>query len=208
MTAHKTSSAQTGHPPKGWASSATDATLPEIRTLVFSEIALVPEFRWARNYVVWWVRNPDAGSRFEKVSQALRPLDDDAVTRVILEQGYDGLLFVDQDQVIGHSFFQKHADALYIFSYWIKKGPRTHLSAASYMTFFKWAKTRGNATWVKLGNSYAEGAWRILTYLQNRYGRIGLEYTGDGWVCLQPEKAHLPTPCPDPRISGLEQASD
>lgn len=62
-----------------------------------------------RAYVVRWIKNPDKGSVFEKKTRWIRWLPGWMLIWLMMRQKYDGLLFYEGDQFIGHIFYQKHS---------------------------------------------------------------------------------------------------
>src|SRR5690349_4034275 len=69
-----------------------------------------------RDYLRWWIANPDPSGRFARKTRWLRWLPAPVLTWILLALGYDGLIFVSEDGIIGHVFFQRRGDALHGFS--------------------------------------------------------------------------------------------
>ena len=61
-----------------------------------------------RAYVTSWIKNPDKGSDFDKKTRWIRWLPGWILIRLMIRLKYDGLLFYEGDQFIGHIFYQRH----------------------------------------------------------------------------------------------------
>ena len=70
------------------------------------------------SYIVWWIKNPDEGSSFDKKTRYIRWLPGSVLLWLLVQKHYGGFLFMDDrcSQVIGHVFFQRHGDAVHLFS--------------------------------------------------------------------------------------------
>lgn len=58
-----------------------------------------------REYVTWWIRNPDPAGTFAAKTRWLRKLPPPLLFHLLLTLGYDGLLYVTEGTVMGHLFF-------------------------------------------------------------------------------------------------------
>ena len=93
--------------------AAPSTPLPRLATQMLRE----PECAAAtRAYVAWWMRHPDEGSTFESRTSTLRELPDEAGLSLLVQQGYEGLIFECEGEIAGHVFFQHHGSELCAFS--------------------------------------------------------------------------------------------
>jgi hypothetical protein len=72
--------------------------------------------RITRDYLIWWITNPDPAGTFAARTRWLRWLPAPLLLRMLFALGYDGLVYVKDEVVVGHVFFQRRGSALHGFS--------------------------------------------------------------------------------------------
>jgi len=96
-----------------------------MKTVTVSSLVRTKEEAFYR-YVIGWVRNPDKGSAFDRAVKRLRLhlLPDGVLFHILLMLRYDGILFLENDEVVGHIFFQRHGKELHAFSFYTRPDMR------------------------------------------------------------------------------------
>ncbi|MES2223492.1 MAG: GNAT family N-acetyltransferase [Patescibacteria group bacterium] len=72
--------------------------------------------RYEQAYISRQIKNPDKGSNFEIASRYFRWLPEYLLIQLLKIAKYDGILFYENDQIIGHIFYQKHPEGWKVFS--------------------------------------------------------------------------------------------
>jgi hypothetical protein len=80
-------------------------------------------------YLVHWIKHPDAGSDFERKTRLIRWLPGCFLVWLLELFGYDGIVLIKDETVIGHVFFQKHATDWRAFSVFIREDHRRNAYA-------------------------------------------------------------------------------
>src|SRR5665213_3768083 len=67
-----------------------------------------------REYVIYRMRNPDPGSTFDQLNKEIRHIDDDTAIGGLLQNGYEGILFVSDSrkEVVGDTFFHLRGEGM------------------------------------------------------------------------------------------------
>ena len=86
---------------------------PSLASALLDDPALVGP---ATAYIAWWIRHPDPGSRFDQAIRHLSQMPDAALVPALRNLGYDGLLYLRRDDIVGHVFFQRNGMDLCAFS--------------------------------------------------------------------------------------------
>src|SRR5262245_45392485 len=69
-----------------------------------------------REYLLWWITHPDPAGTFAAKTRWLRWLPAPVLLRAMFALGYDGLLYLKDDRVVGHVFFQRRGAETHGFS--------------------------------------------------------------------------------------------
>ncbi len=77
-----------------------------------------------RAYVVHWIRNPDKGSAFDRKTRLIRWLPGWFLIWLMGRLKYEGMLFYEGVDFVGHIFFQKHAKDWRAFSVFVTEHAR------------------------------------------------------------------------------------
>ena len=83
---------------------------------IFEVSELTRRNRTEQAYVLYWFRHPDKGSAFERNTRYARWLPGWIILRLIQKLRYNGFLFYECDEFIGHVFFQAHPREWRVFS--------------------------------------------------------------------------------------------
>lgn len=142
----------------------------------------------AHTHLLKWLRNPDPGSPFEKKTRYLRWLPDSVLLYLLRMLRYDGLMFLhnERDEIVGHVFFQKHADGLHLFSAWLAEDQRGKGSAISMIQQFLLYAWESGCKDVRMGTDRNQAMSRLRERVFN--ARLNLPFTlipgQNGWAKL------------------------
>jgi hypothetical protein len=132
-------------------------------------------------HIGWWARHPDAESNFARANPLLSDLPDAELFAALSEKGYDGLLYRDHREIIGHCFFQKHGNELHAFSMWVGEPHRGGaLMATACFDFMAYASARPGIVRARFGT----GQWgdRLLRPLKQFSADLGWRLRKGAWV--------------------------
>lgn len=95
--------------------------LPELTSVLLTQDKRRPA---VVAHVAWWAKHPAAGSYFEQAARSLPDVPDPALVALLQEMRYDGLLYLERADIVGHLFFQRHGAELHAFSVWFGESLR------------------------------------------------------------------------------------
>jgi hypothetical protein len=75
-----------------------------------------PETVAMRDHVIYCARNPNPGSVFDLATRDIRKWPDSALFAKLIRRRYNGLVFWENGQVVGHAIWQRRLRKLRIFS--------------------------------------------------------------------------------------------
>ncbi len=142
----------------------------------------------AHRHTVHWLRNPDPGSPFEKKMRFLFWLPDMVLIPLLVLLRYNGLLFLhpERDEILGHVFFQKHADGLHLFSAWMVPEQRGTGAAISMIQSFLLHAWESGCRDVRMGTDRNPAMSRLRERVYN--ARLNLPFVltpgTNGWAKL------------------------
>ena len=137
----------------------------------------------ACQHIAWWSRHPDAGSDFERAARNLPDTSDALRIAALRALDYDGLLYLQDDKIIGHVFFQRHGSALHAFSCWGDESLRGRIFfRISSLDFLAYASQCGGIARARVGGGHFPITTRVLTRLRHIAGGLGWRLHDDGWV--------------------------
>lgn len=136
-----------------------------------------------RGYVLRFARHPEAGENFHARTRWLRRLPAAWLVRMLIALGYDGIIYVRGETVIGHVFYQRHGDTLHAFStavnevfegrgYW----------RVMVLDYVAYAAQRPDIVGTRFGREGNAMARRLLRRIKEHEERLGWRVHSDGWV--------------------------
>ena len=144
-----------------------------------------PNYKFIRDYVIHWIRNPDPGSTFDKLSKYIRLLPDKLLLKMMMKLNYDGLLFSESSEIISHVFFQRHGDALHMFSISVTdKYQKLGFAEKSLCQFVKHAQSLPGINRVRLGGGGHAAIARICDKFKKKQDEMGIVVGEKGWIDL------------------------
>ena len=139
-----------------------------------------------RDYVLWWVRNPDPTGAFAVKTRWRGWLPGRLVVRALLALGYDGVVYQMDATVIGHIFFQRHGADLHIFSAGVSEPYEGHkFSLVMLLDCVAYAATLPAIRRVRVGRAANQLTRHGLQLIDERKDRLGWRITPDGWVTFR-----------------------
>jgi hypothetical protein len=141
--------------------------------------------RVVRDYVQWWITHPDPAGRFARASRWLRPLPPRLRRWLMLRVGYDGLIYIADDAVVGHVFFQRRGDALHGFSTAVGEHlDGGGLSVVMMFDFLTFAAEQPGIVKARIGTGRNNTTRRFLERVKASEAELGWRVEFDGWVWL------------------------
>jgi GNAT superfamily N-acetyltransferase len=134
-------------------------------------ILKMPE--WARTHILYWIRNPDKGSAFEKATKYIRNLPAPVLIAGMRILGYDALLIPSNGSVCAHLAFQLHGKELHMFSVWVAPELRfKNIATQLVHRFVEDARARSDIERVRISAGNGEGTKAIV----RRVARVAESY--------------------------------
>ena len=139
--------------------------------------------RPVRDYICWWARHPDPTGAFASKTRWLRLVPDPIVPRILLFLGYEGLIYRDGPEILGHLFYQRRGDTAYCFS----AGVAETLTGRGYATlmqldFVALAVTLPGIRRARIGRRGSPVPRRALAAIHQHEERLGWRVDLDGWI--------------------------
>jgi hypothetical protein len=140
-----------------------------------------------RDYALWWIGHPSPGSTFESRTWWRRRLPAPWVLWALTALRYDGLVYLQNDTIVGHVFFQQHGSALHGFSTAVHDGfgGGGH-SVVMMLDFVAYGACTPGITAARVGTGQNNTTRRLLSRLQRHADALGWGVNEDGWVTFSP----------------------
>jgi len=142
-------------------------------------------------HVGWWARHPVADSNFARSIGRLPDISDAELFEVLNRKGYDGLLYRNEGEIIGHCFFQRHDAEMHAFSMWVSEGHRGgSLMVTACFDFMAYASAQPGIVRARFGTGHPGD--RLLRRLKQFSAGLGWQVRRGAWVefsASDPERA-------------------
>lgn len=136
-----------------------------------------------RDYIARWMRNPDAGSTFESRTSLLHELPDEAAISLLVQRGYDGLIYPTEDGIAGHVFFQRHDSEVNAFSVAVTECFRGGRWWATFsLDFVAFAASASCNRRASVGTGKNHVARLLVKLMQPHASSIGWKVNDNGWI--------------------------
>jgi RimJ/RimL family protein N-acetyltransferase len=132
-------------------------------------------------HIGWWARHPEADSNFARANGRMPNASDAEIFAALNKNGYDGLLYTHQREIIGHCFFQRHHTELHGFSVWVSEQYRGgSLMATACFDLMAYASACQGVVRARFGT----GPWsdRLMRPLKQCSAGLGWRVRRGGWV--------------------------
>jgi hypothetical protein len=149
-----------------------------------STLLAQPDHTAVAAHVAHWARNPDPGSTFARTIGRLPDVPDAVLAAALGQRGYDGLVYVDGKEIVGHCFFQRRDDELHGFAVWVaghQRGGR--LMAIACFDFIAYASACPGIVRARIGTGHP--ADRLLAPLKPVSAKLGWRVRKGAWVDFQ-----------------------
>lgn len=154
----------------------TDEPLPYLASVLLVE----PEHPQLLTHIASLARNPDPGSSFARNVGALADLPDREIVAALKDQGYDGLIYLDDEGLLAHCFFQRRDDELHVFAGWVAARRRDRkLMAVVGFDFLAYASAQPGIVRARVGSG---GADRVFAPLRSISAGLHWRLRRGGWV--------------------------
>jgi hypothetical protein len=135
------------------------------------------------SYVLWWVRNAERGGRFAAKARWLRWLPAPVIFHLLLRLGYDGLIYIAENAVIGHLFFQRHGDSLHGFSIGVdRRRQGRSYPLVIVLDFLAHAASSSGIVRARVGTGRSRFCRLPLEIVKRRETELAWRVGADGWV--------------------------
>jgi hypothetical protein len=136
-----------------------------------------------REYLLWWIGNPNPTGRFRAQTRWLHWVPPPLRVRSLFALGYDGLIYVRNGAIMGHVFYQRHGSSIHGFSTAISepfngKG----YSVAMVLDFVAHAHNTPGVGRVRVGVGQNNVTRRFLERIKKHESQLGWHVSLDGWV--------------------------
>ena len=157
--------------------------LPCLASTLWSQ----PDYAAVAAHVAYWARHPDPESNFARTTGRLPDIPDAALAALLGHRGYDGLVYLDDREVVGHCFFQRHDTELHGFAVWFAEHQRGgKLMAIAFFDLVAYASACAGIARVRVGKG--RPADRLLPPLKPLTAKLGWRMRQGGWVDFQPDE--------------------
>jgi hypothetical protein len=156
---------------------------PDLPAPVLLSAHLTPA---VREYVSWWIGHADPAGTFAAKTRWLRRLAPPLLLRILLTLGYDGLVYVKEDAIIGHVFFQRRSAAMHGFSTSVTEAfDGRGYSVVMMMDYVAYASQAPGIEKVRVGTGQNNVTRRLLQRIRKHEGRLGWNVGLDGWITFR-----------------------
>jgi hypothetical protein len=139
-----------------------------------------------RDYVLWWIRNPDPTGAFAAKTRWRRWLPGALVIRAMLAAGYDGIVYKIDAVPMGHIFFQRHGADIHVFSAGVSEPYEGRkYSLVMFLDCVAYAASLPEISRVRIGRAANQLTRHVLQLVDERKDQLGWRVTPDAWVTFR-----------------------
>jgi hypothetical protein len=139
--------------------------------------------RPVRDYLAWWISHPDPNGTFAARTRWVKRAPDAWLARALFVFGYDGLIYLTGDAVVGHVFFQRRGADVHGFSTAVSNGFDGHgYSVVMMMDYVTYALRLPGVARVRVGTGGNNVTRRFLERVKKNEVTLGWRVGDDGWV--------------------------
>lgn len=158
------------------------------KPLVVSKSLKGNKSKLVKDYVASWVKNANPKGKFYKKTRFIRRLPGSIILRLLRGLKYDGLLFEKNGKVAVHVFFQRHGNALHMFSVAAEQGfGGKGLATEALEGFLEYARAVPEIKSVRIGAGEHKGVMAIFKKFKQREHELKIIVRDGGWIDF-PEK--------------------
>jgi GNAT superfamily N-acetyltransferase len=131
------------------------------------------------------LRTPYSASAFSRKARLVSWLPNASVVRIMRLFGYDGLVLKKGEKIASDIFFQRHGNALHVFSVFTQPEFRgTGITEEAIRQFIHHAKTVKGIARVRIGAGGDKAITRKFEALRKEEKSLGIKVLEKGWVEL------------------------
>ncbi|HEX2455817.1 MAG TPA: hypothetical protein VHI99_19120 [Vicinamibacterales bacterium] len=149
-------------------------------------IASADQTRAVRDYLMRWITHPNPAGTFAARTRWLRWLPTPWVLRTLFALGYDGLIYLKDDRVIGHVFFQRRGAAVHGFSTAVSAPFDGYgYSVVIMLDYVAYASQLPGVERARVGRGQNNVTQRFLQRLKKYERHLAWHVAPDGWVTFR-----------------------
>jgi hypothetical protein len=149
-------------------------------------LASANQTRVVCDYLLWWVMHPNPAGTFAERTRWLRLLPGPFLLRTLFKVGYDGLVYVDRDRVIGHVFFHRRGSVVHGFSTAVGEPfDGSGYSVVIILDFLTYVSQLPGIVRARVGRGHTNVTRRFLQRLKAHERQFGWRVEPDGWVTFR-----------------------
>jgi len=134
-------------------------------------------------YLHLWITNPDPAGQFSAETRWIACLPEPARARMLFTLGYDGLLYVKDDTIIGHVFYQRHGGSIHGFSAAVNDAfDGNGYSVVMMLDFVAHAQSTPGVTRVRVGTGQNNLTRRFLERIKSHETDLAWHVSVNGWI--------------------------
>ena len=143
-----------------------------------------------RDYLAWWATHPNPSGTFAARTRWLRRLPSAWLVKTMFALGYDGLIYLDGEAPVGHTFFQRRGAELHGFSTAVSPPfEGAGYSVVMQLDFVTYASTCPGIVRARVGRGTNNVTQRFRTRLKAHERELGWTVEADGFVRFVPPPA-------------------
>jgi hypothetical protein len=136
-----------------------------------------------RRHVQWWIEHPEVGGGFEVATRKWRLLPRALLPRLLIAQGYDGIVYIKEESILGHVFFQRRGTSWHAFGAAVSDGFQGQgYSIIMLLDYLAYATHAPGVAQARVGRGRNSVARRLLDEVQRHQEYLGWRVDDDGWV--------------------------
>jgi hypothetical protein len=146
-------------------------------------LASTHQTRAVRDYLIWWITHPNPTGTFAARTRWLRWLPAPWLLRAMFALGYDGLVYLRNEQVIGHVFFQRRGAHVHGFSTAVSEPFVGYGYSVVILTdYVAYASQLPGVDRARVGRGQNNVTYRFLQRLKKYEHQLAWHVGQDGWV--------------------------
>jgi len=146
--------------------------------------------RVVRDYLTWWITHANPAGAFAARTRWLRWLPAPWLLRTLFALGYDGLLYVKDECVIGHVFFQRRGATVHGFSTAVSRPFDGYgYSVVIMLDFVAYASQLPGVARARVGRGQNNVTHRFLQRLKKYEQHLAWHVSPEGWVTFRQNTA-------------------
>lgn len=180
-----------------WLANLCGLPSSDARPLLVSKLVAAGSGDAVKAYLTDCARAAPESTNFARLTRHLHDLPEDLFLSALIAQSYDGLVFTQDDRILGHVFFQRHGSELHGFSSAVHKpGRGQKLWAIFPLDFVAFASKCDGIIKARMGAGNSSITRHLVDILSPHAAALGWNVSPDGWVTFTSEAGRFDTAPP------------